>query len=97
MTTALSGAVGLLIGTALAIFFGQAAMAPTLLIISVAVGFFLGGNALRKSKRGRPETWLYRHLQWWISTHVPILAAHCGGRDLITHSGPWTVRREKHR
>ncbi|HZF83480.1 MAG TPA: DUF3487 family protein, partial [Burkholderiaceae bacterium] len=49
--------------------------------------------ALRRLKRGRPETWLYRHMQWWIALRLPLLAPFVGGHVLVTRSGCWTTRR----
>lgn len=56
-------------------------------------GVFVGGGALRRHKRGRPDTWLYRHLQWWIALRHPAFAPYTGGRSLVTRSGCWTARR----
>ncbi|MOA34986.1 hypothetical protein D3C78_1564050 [compost metagenome] len=49
-----------------------------------------GGQLLRRAKRARPETWLYRRLQWQLAVHWGI-----GSSQLILHSGPWTVRRTR--
>jgi conjugative transfer region protein (TIGR03750 family) len=91
----LSAVVGLLAGVPLAWLSHSLAMAPTLVVASMAVGVFLGGGFLRRSKRGRPDTWLYRHLQWRLALRYPVLAAHVGGRGLVTRSGWWTTRRSQ--
>lgn len=60
-----------------------------------AAGLFVGGKLLRRHKRGKPETWLYRHLQWSIATRWPLLTAWTGGADLVTHSDRWSTRRSE--
>jgi conjugative transfer region protein (TIGR03750 family) len=91
----LSAVVGLLAGVPVAWLTHSLAVAPTLVVVSMAVGVFLGGGFLRRSKRGRPDTWLYRHLQWRLALRYPVLAAHVGGRGLVTRSGSWTTRRSQ--
>jgi len=88
-----SAALGMVIGIPLAWMFHSLAIAPTLIIAAVALGVFVGGGFLRRQKRGRPETWLYRQLQWRLAIRAPALAAHVGGRALIIRSGYWTTRR----
>jgi conjugative transfer region protein (TIGR03750 family) len=89
----LSAAAGLALGIPVAWFVGSIAMVPTLIVASMAVGVFVVGGFLRQQKRGRPETWLYRHLQWSIAVRYPGLGVHLGGRSLVTRSGYWTTRR----
>jgi len=89
----LSAAVGLVLGLLLAGMVSSIAMVPTMIVAGIALGVFVGGGFLRKQKRGRPDTWLYRHLQWRLALRYPALAAHLGGRRLITRSGWWTMRR----
>ena len=48
---------------------------------------------LRRLKRGRPDTWLYRQLQWRIAARHPLMAGWVGGHVLISRSGFWTTRR----
>lgn len=62
-----------------------------------ALGVFVGGGFLRAQKRGRPDTWLYRQLQWRLALRHPALAALLGGQRLITRSGYWTTRRNADR
>jgi len=69
-------------------------MAPTCIVLGIAFGVFVGGGILRRQKRGRPETWLYRQMQWWLALRHPWLAAWVGDRALVTRSGFWSVRRE---
>jgi conjugative transfer region protein (TIGR03750 family) len=70
-------------------------MVPTVIVIGIGIGVFAGGGFLRRQKRGRPDTWLYRQLQWRLALRYPALAAHFGGRQLITRSGWWATRRQR--
>ncbi|MDG9757840.1 TIGR03750 family conjugal transfer protein [Pseudomonas chengduensis] len=88
-----SGLIGLVIGIALAIMFATIAIVPTTILLAVSAGIFIGGGTLRRLKRGRPETWLYRQLQWWIAVHMPQLAPFIDGHRLVIRSGYWSTRR----
>lgn len=96
ITAGLSTVCGLVLGLALATLSHQWAIVPTSIVLSVASGIFFGGSVLRRQKRGRPETWLYRQLQWWIRQRIRALSAYVGGSELITRSGYWMTRRTKH-
>ncbi|MFT0546161.1 TIGR03750 family conjugal transfer protein [Allopusillimonas ginsengisoli] len=89
----LSGGAGLLIGAPLSWLFSTVALAPTFVVLGIAFGVFIGGGILRRQKRGRPDTWLYRQLQWRTTVSYPLLAGWVGGNTLITRSGYWTTRR----
>ncbi|MBN0273706.1 TIGR03750 family conjugal transfer protein, partial [Pseudomonas aeruginosa] len=89
----LSGAAGLLVGAPLSWVFRTIALAPTFVVLGVAFGVFIGGGILRRLKRGRPDTWLYRQLQWRIATRYPLVAGWVGGHGLISRSGFSTTRR----
>jgi conjugative transfer region protein (TIGR03750 family) len=90
---ALSAAAGVALGIPLAWLASSVAIVPTVTVIAVAAGVFVGGSVLRRQKRRRPETWLYRQLQWRIAIHHPSLATYLDGRSLFTRSGDWTTRR----
>jgi conjugative transfer region protein (TIGR03750 family) len=90
-----SSVIGLATGVPLAVLLATLAIIPTTILLAVAAGIFIGGGALRRLKRGRPETWLYRQLQWGIAVHLPLLSALSGGHRLVTHSGCWSTRRSK--
>lgn len=92
-----SGVIGLATGIPLAVMFATIAIVPTTILLAVTAGIFIGGGTLRRLKRGRPETWLYRQLQWWLAVHLPLLAAFSGGHRLVTRSGCWSTRRSKAR
>ncbi|APO83334.1 TIGR03750 family conjugal transfer protein [Pseudomonas sp. GD03817] len=87
------GAVlGVVLGGPLAVATASIATLPTCLFLSMALVLLGGGKLLRRAKRARPETWLYRRLQWQLAVHWGI-----GTHQLILHSGPWTVRRTRGR
>ena len=91
----LSATAGLLAGAPLAFALSTIAIIPTVIVLAVAGGVFAGGGALRRLKRGRPETWLYRQIQWRVTLRCPLLAPFIGGETLLTRSGYWTTRRSK--
>ena len=93
ITVALSAATGLLVGIPLAVVARSFATAPALVVAGVAIGVFIGGGIIRKFKRGRPDTWLYRALEWQLTLRFPAFAARLKLGPLITRSGRWTVRR----
>lgn len=97
ITTGLSATVGLGLGVPLAILFRSLATAPGVIVIAVALGLFLGGGVIRRLKRGRPETWVYRALERWLYVRFPQLCARVGLGPLITRSGRWTTRRTRAR
>src|SRR3546814_10574726 len=89
----LSGAAVLLTVAPLSWIFSTIAMAPTFIFVSIALGVFVGGGTLRRKKRGRPDTWLYRQLQWRLTISYPLLAGRVRGQALVTRTGYWTIRR----
>lgn len=93
ITVGLSAIAGGLLGMPLAWLTRSIAIAPTLVMVSIATGIFVGGTLLRRQKRGRPDTWLYRQWQWWLRGHAPFLARWIGAQALIMRSGAWTVHR----
>lgn len=96
ITVGLSAVTGGLLGLPLAWLTHSIAMAPTAMIASVACGVFVGGTVLRRQKRGRPDTWLYRYWQWWLRLRLPFLARWIGAQALIVRAGAWAVRRTTH-
>lgn len=93
LTVGVTGVLGIIIGIAVAMFTGQIGFAPTSVLISIAVGIFVGGGFLRRKKRGRPDTWLYRQIQWNITCNYPTLGGLLGGNSLINRSGWWEIKR----
>ncbi|CAJ2752196.1 conjugative transfer region protein [Burkholderia pseudomallei] len=93
ITVGLSALAGIVLGVPLAWLTRSIAMAPTTIMASISTGIFAGGTLLRRQKRGRPDTWLYRQWQWWLHCHIPLISRWIGARALIVRSGAWTVRR----
>lgn len=91
----MSAVAGFLAGFPMAWLTDSLAMVPTLVVVSIGIGVFAGGASLRRKKRGRPDTWLYRQIQWRLAQRCPALGAHVGGPQLITRSGWWTTRRQR--
>ncbi|THF64855.1 TIGR03750 family conjugal transfer protein [Pseudothauera nasutitermitis] len=91
----LAAAAGLAIGMPLAFALSTIAIVPTAIVLAIAAGVFVGGGLLRRMKRGRPETWLYRQIQWWLAVRRPLLASFVGGKVLVTRSGYWSTRRSQ--
>lgn len=89
----LSAVAGFVVGVPLAWATHSIAMVPTVVVAGVALGVFAGGGFLRRQKRGRPDTWLYRQLQWRLALRYPLIASWLGEHGLITRSGRWTTRR----
>jgi conjugative transfer region protein (TIGR03750 family) len=71
------------LGAPLAVATASIATLPTCMFICMALVLLGGGKLLRRAKRARPETWLYRRLQWHLAVHWGI-----GTHQLILHSGP---------
>ena len=88
-----SAIAGVVIGIPFAFVFSAFAMVPTVVLFAVFLGIGLGGRVLRRVKRGRPDDWFYRNLQWRIANRFPLLMAWTGGQDLIKRSGVWYHRR----
>ncbi|MGO1269775.1 MAG: TIGR03750 family conjugal transfer protein, partial [Pseudomonas bubulae] len=93
--TGISAMLGLLAGLPLAWLSHSVAMVPTLMLVAVACGVFFGGGLLRRQKRGRPDAWLYRQLQWMLCQRCPLLGRYLGGEGLILRSGAWSTRRTR--
>ena len=93
--TGISATLGALIGLGLAWLSSSVAMVPTLMLIAVVGGVFFGGGLLRRQKRGRPDAWLYRQLQWMLCQRCPLLGRYVGGEGLILRSGAWSTRRTR--
>lgn len=93
ITVGLAAMFGAVMGIPLAWIAHSIAVAPTVIAVSMALGVFAGGSVLRRHKRGRPDTWLYRQIQWRVRRRLPALAGFIGGDDLIHRSGYWTTRR----
>lgn len=86
--------IGIVLGIPLAIATSTIAVVPTMALLMAVVGILVGGRLLRRLKRGRPDDWFYRNLQWQIALRYPALTVWAGGDELIKRSGIWLHRRE---
>lgn len=93
ITVGISGVCGLALGIGIAALTGRVPMVPTTIAGCIAIGIFAGGALLRRRKRGRPDTWLYRRLQWRLAERLPLVRRYIGADDLINRSGVWSTRR----
>lgn len=68
---------------------GTVAMLPTVMVLVAGVVIGFGGTVMRRLRRGRPESWLYRRLQW--------IAAHRGfnSAGLIIQTATYRTRRDR--
>lgn len=87
---ACGAASGFLIGIPLAIVSASIAMVPTCVFAMATLALLSGGSVLRRMKRGKPDTWFYRRLEWGLANGLGLYHA-----ALILRSGPWTVRRTR--
>ena len=84
---------GLLAGIPLGLIGGWAigmiAMLPTVMFGCSGIAVWVGGTLMRRLRRGRPETWRYRRLQWF--------AAQRGfnSAGLIIRTATYRARRDR--
>lgn len=90
-TVALSGGSGFLLGIPAAAVIGNWALIMVGGLVGGALGLTVASRILRRMKRGRPETWVYRQLQLNIALYFPTFSAS----RLITRSGAWSCRRSE--
>lgn len=84
-----SAGVGLVIGIPLA-FFVTPAMPVVTALAGGTAGLLIAARVLRRLKRGRPETWLYRRAQWLIAEQGPTFM---NSARLVIRTGAWTCKR----
>lgn len=87
-TVAACGGFGLVVGIPVAFLFSNPALVIACALVGGALGLSVASRILRKMKRGRPDTWFYRQLQFVMAQHLPYL-----GASLVTREGAWTCRR----
>lgn len=90
-TVALSGGSGFMLGIPAALLIGNWALIMVGGLVGGVLGLTVASRILRRMKRGRPETWVYRQLQLNIALHFPTFSTS----RLITRSGAWTCRRSE--
>ncbi|KAF0804390.1 TIGR03750 family conjugal transfer protein [Alloalcanivorax xenomutans] len=80
-------AVGLIPGIVAAFALGIA-MVPTCGALGAGAVVWFGGGVLRRLRRGRPETWLYRRIAWSLA-----LRGFASRHRFITQSAIYGTRR----
>ncbi|MCI1021488.1 TIGR03750 family conjugal transfer protein [Pseudomonas putida] len=88
-TVAVCSGTGLVLGIPVSILFSNPALFIVGALVGGALGLTVASRILRKMKRGRPDTWFYRQLQFYMAQHLPFL----GAPKLVTRKGAWTCRR----
>lgn len=87
--TALFGFLsGLLVAVPFVFFFGWLAL-PTISLLMPLLVIILGGNLMARFKRGKPENYLYRRFDLWLSQQG------LGHGRLIHHNQRWALRRSQ--
>lgn len=90
---AILGAVlGFVLGLLAWLITGYLAMVVTVLALVCAAVIFFGSAILRRMKRGKPETWLYRRIQWQVAKKSGLSV---GSGSVSVRTGFWSVRRER--
>lgn len=69
------------------------AMVPTLGVVGAGLALMVGGGIMRRLRRGRPPSLLYRRLDYRLAE----LGWHSGGERLITQTTVFRQRRERRR
>ncbi|AHG20641.1 membrane protein [Chania multitudinisentens RB-25] len=86
MTAGLSVLGGLVVAIPFVPFIGWLAF-PTVSLLMPLVTVFFGGKLMARFKRGKPENYLYRRVELWLSRQ------RLGNPGLIHHSQDWALRR----
>ncbi|GEN23119.1 membrane protein [Halomonas cupida] len=70
---------------------GMGAMVPTCMFVGAGLSLWFGGTFMRRLRRGRPSSWVYRKIQWQLQkAGLPVP----GGNELIQASIRWRIRRD---
>jgi len=88
-----SGAVaGIPLGLLLWFASGQMPLLPSaIFLFGPFTTLFFGSSLLRRWKRGKPDTFVYRLLHFRLQRRFGLSL----GETLITRSGSWTIRRRE--
>ncbi|WP_099074369.1 TIGR03750 family conjugal transfer protein [Proteus alimentorum] len=86
ITTLLSIFGGLIIAIPIMPFLGWVAL-PTISLLMPLITIILGGRLLARFKRGKPENYLYRRIEWFLSL------SGLGASQLICRSQVLSLRR----
>lgn len=86
MTAGLSVLGGLVVAIPFIPFLGWLAF-PTVSLLMPLFTVFFGGKLMARFKRGKPENYLYRRVELWLSRQ------RLGNPHLIHRSQTWALRR----
>ncbi|AIN20024.1 TIGR03750 family conjugal transfer protein [Yersinia rochesterensis] len=86
VTAGLSVLGGLVVAIPFSPFIGWLAF-PTVSLLMPLFTVFFGGRLMACFKRGKPENYLYRHVELWLSRQ------RLGNPHLIHRSQRWALRR----
>ncbi|MAM55820.1 MAG: TIGR03750 family conjugal transfer protein [Salinicola sp.] len=81
----------LVVGIPVAIVFGMPALAPSIAVLGMACALGAGGTIMRRLRRGRPASLLYRQISWKLASR----GISMGGERLITRSSVYRIGRER--
>lgn len=86
----LSAAIGIGPGLIGWLVWGYFAMVPTAMAVTAGSVVWWGGLIMRRLRRGRPESWLYRRIQWLLAHYRLANKA-----DLIVDTARFEARRRR--
>ena len=88
----IGAASGIPLGLFLLVLTGETtALLASILLIGPCLAIVFGGGAIRRLKRGKPNTWLYRVAQYWLAKKGFPMGQ---GAELIVRSGAWSTRKD---
>ena len=88
-TLSISTGAGLVVGIPAAILTHIWALIIAAAMLGAVLGLTVASRFLRRWKRGRPDTWLYRQMQFKVARYLPTW----NKARLITRTGAWTCHR----
>ncbi|PUA42072.1 TIGR03750 family conjugal transfer protein [Pseudomonas protegens] len=91
LTVFACGGTGLVLGIPAAFMTSLWGLIPGGALLGGTLGLTLASRLLRRLKRGRPDTWLYRQLQLDLARRSPAWNT----TRLVVRSGAWTCRRQE--
>ncbi|WP_185265973.1 TIGR03750 family conjugal transfer protein [Halopseudomonas xiamenensis] len=76
------------VGIVAALIMGVIAMAPTVAFLGAGLTLFFGGTIMRRLRRGRPTSLMYRQLQFYLACK-----GFSSAEKLITQTARYSIRR----
>ncbi len=81
------GAIGFFAG----LLFRDIAIGVSIMVVITVIVFFVSSGILQRSKRGKPDTWFHRSLQWEVASKTGLNVGH----PINLRSGVWSTKRSK--